>query len=101
MAKSADNNDVVGLYWYQQKSTLLMLWLFVVALAVLQVGLTHWHRQLVGQWQGLDTQRIDLQREYGRLMLERSALTAHGRVERVAKKKLNMSEPEEVQVIRP
>jgi cell division protein FtsL len=34
------------------------------------------------------------------LLLEKSALTAHGRVEKIAKRKLKMIEPIDVQVIR-
>lgn len=82
-------------YW------LLLIWLLVVVLAALQVATTHWHRELVAQWQSLEERQMELQQEYGRLMLERSALSAHGRVETVARKKLNMQEPEQLQVIAP
>jgi cell division protein FtsL len=72
----------------------------VVVCATLQVAATHWHRQLVAGWQDSEHQRLGLGQEYGRLLLEQSALTAHGRVERIAKDKLHMIEAIDVQVIR-
>jgi cell division protein FtsL len=66
----------------------------------LQVAATHWHRQLVSGWQVSEHQRLGLEQDYGRLILEQSALTAHGRVERIAKEKLHMIEAKDMQVIR-
>jgi len=85
----------------KQKYLILAAWLIVVVLAAMQVAVTHWHRGLVSHWQSLEERQMSLQQEYGRLMLEKSALSAHGRVETVARKKLNMQEPESVQVLAP
>jgi len=85
----------------KQRYLILAAWLVVVVLAAVQVAVTHWHRDLVGRWQKLEEQQLSMQQEYGRLMLQRSALSAHGRVETVARKKLNMQEPEDIQVIAP
>ena len=85
----------------RQRYLILAAWLLVVVLAAVQVAVTHWHRDLVSRWQKLEEQQLSMQQEYGRLMLQRSALSAHGRVETVAKKKLNMREPEDIQVIAP
>ena len=85
----------------RQRYLILAAWLIVVVLAAVQVAVTHWHRDLVSRWQKLEEQQLSMQQEYGRLMLQRSALSAHGRVETVAKKKLNMQEPEDIQVIAP
>ncbi len=84
------------------KKTLLLLiaWGLVVVCATLQVAATHWHRQLVASWQVSEKQRLVLEQDYGRLLLEQSALTAHGRVEKIAKEKLDMIEAKDVQVIR-
>lgn len=84
------------------KKTLVLLaaWGLVIVCATLQVAATHWHRQLVASWQVSEKQRLVLEQDYGRLLLEQSALTAHGRVEKIAKEKLNMIEAKDVQVIR-
>jgi cell division protein FtsL len=84
----------------KQSLILLACWLLVVLTATLQVSATHWHRQLVADWQVSEHQRLALEQDYGRLLLEQSALTAHGRVERMAKEKLEMIEAKDVQVIR-
>lgn len=79
---------------------LLLAWFVVIVSATLQVSATHWHRKLVSTWQVSEHQRLELEQDYGRLLLEQSALTAHGRVERIAKDKLDMREAQDVQVIR-
>lgn len=84
----------------KQNVLILCVWFVVIVCATLQVSATHWHRQLVADWQVSEHKRLSLEQEYGRLLLEQSALTAHGRVERIAKEKLNMMEAIEVQVIR-
>jgi cell division protein FtsL len=84
-----------------RKNTLIFVaWLVVIVCATLQVAATHWHRQLVSGWQVSEHQRLVLEQDYGRLLLEQSALTAHSRVERIAKEKLQMIEAIDVQVIR-
>jgi len=84
-----------------KKSLILFTgWALVILCATLQVSATHWHRQLVSDWQVSEHQRLSLEQDYGRLLLEQSALTAHGRVERIAKDKLQMIEAIDVQVIR-
>lgn len=84
----------------KQHGLIFLAWLMVVVCATLQVAATHWHRQLVAAWQVSEHQRLVLEQDYGRLLLEQSALTAHGRVERIAKDKLQMIEARDVQVIR-
>jgi len=84
----------------KQSLILFAAWLLVIICATLQVSATHWHRQLVSDWQVSEHQRLSLEQDYGRLLLEQSALTAHGRVERIAKDKLQMIEAIDVQVIR-
>jgi cell division protein FtsL len=84
----------------KQNALIFLAWFFVIVCATLQVTATHWHRQLVASWHVSEQQRLGLEQDYGRLVLEQSALTAHGRVERLAKEKLNMIEAIDVQVIR-
>lgn len=80
----------------------LSLALFIVLLisAAAQIAVVHWHRQWAGMWQQADKRQTFLQQDYGRLLLEKNSLAAHGRVERIARDQLNMTEPEQVQVIR-
>ncbi|MFT6113550.1 MAG: cell division protein FtsL [Oleispira sp.] len=84
----------------KHNTLILLAWLLVIVCATMQVAATHWHRQMVADWQVSEHQRLGLEQDYGRLLLEQSALTAHGRVERIAKEKLNMIEAIDVQVIR-
>ncbi len=84
----------------RQSLIIFIAWLVVIVCATLQVAATHWHRQLVSGWQVSEHQRLGLEQDYGRLILEQSALTAHGRVERIAKEKLRMIEAKDMQVIR-
>lgn len=76
------------------------LWALVVVSAVAQVQVVSWHRNLLQEWQGNDRTRHELAQEYTRLVLEKSTLTAHGRIDSLARKKLNMKEPEHTQVFR-
>jgi cell division protein FtsL len=84
----------------KQNLMILALWFVVIIGSTLQVAATHWHRNLVSDWQISEHQRLVLKQDYGRLLLEQSALTAHGRVERIAKDKLQMIEAKNIQVIR-
>ena len=85
----------------KQNVIILALWIVVIISAALQVSATHWHRQLVAGWQVSEHQHLVLEQDYGRLLLEQSALTAHGRVERIAKDTLQMIDAKDIQVIRP
>lgn len=84
----------------RQSLMIFIAWSIVIVCATLQVAATHWHRQLVAGWKVSEHQRLGLEQDYGRLILEQSALTAHGRVERIAKEKLHMIEAKDMQVIR-
>ncbi len=76
-----------------------LLWLAVVVSALVQIGVVNWQRDLIQVWQREDGRRAQLQEENSRLLLERSTLTAHGRIDQLARKKLNMTEPDKVQVL--
>ncbi|MAD47008.1 MAG: cell division protein FtsL [Oceanospirillaceae bacterium] len=81
------------------RSVSILLWLMVVLSALIQVGTVHWQRSLMQAWAAEDAHRAQLQQEYSRLLLERGTLTAHGRIDQQARKKLNMTEPDKVQVL--
>jgi len=53
----------------------------------------HQSRKLFVEAQQLHKQIDELNIEWGRLQLEQSAWSAHGRIERIARKKLNMKLP--------
>ncbi|MEQ3693699.1 MAG: cell division protein FtsL [Alcanivorax sp.] len=76
------------------------LWMLVIISAVAQVQVVSWHRNLLQEWQGTDRTRHELLQENTRLVLEKSTLTAHGRIDSLARKKLDMKEPEHTQVFR-
>ncbi|MCD8521117.1 MAG: cell division protein FtsL [Saccharospirillaceae bacterium] len=76
-----------------------ILWLAVLISASAQIGVVHWHRTLLQVWQQDDALRLQLLQEHTRLLLEKSTLTAHGRIDQQARKQLNMTEPDNVQVL--
>lgn len=78
----------------------VFLWGILVMSAVMQVLVSHAHRDLMQQWQKQDAVRVQLQQEYSRLVLERSTLSAHNRLDRQARHRLQMTEPTEIQVLR-
>jgi len=77
----------------------VLLWLAVVLSALLQIGIVHWQRSLMQHWAAEDSRRAQMQQEYSRLLLERGTLTSLGRIDQQARKKLNMTEPEQIQVL--
>ena len=75
-----------------------LLWLSVIASALVQVLAVQWHRDLMQEWQQTDQLRQTLRQEYSRLVLEKSTLTAHGRIDAEARRRLNMKDPDHTQV---
>lgn len=76
-----------------------MIWLAVLVSALVQVGVSQWHRELLGEWLALETRQRELNQEQTRLLLEHSTLTAYGRIDRNARKQLNMTEPDNIRVL--
>ena len=84
-------------------------WLVVsLALAVLASSLgvvyaKHQSRKLFVELDVLKNTRDEMNVEWGRLQLEQSTLATHGHIERSAKKRLNMVNPEyeQVLIVRP
>ena len=75
------------------------LWGFVVVSALVQIAQVQHHRDLLQVWQAADKQRYLFLQEHTRLVLEKSTLLANGRVDQLARKQLNMKDPEQVQVL--
>lgn len=70
---------------------LLAVLVLVSALAV--VYAKHESRKLFVELQNLETERDDMDVEWGQLQLEQSTLTTHGRVEKNASERMRMSIP--------
>ena len=80
--------------------------LLVIVVLLSAIGLVyskHQSRKLFVNLQQLKQQVIDLDTEWGQLQLEQSAWTDHGRIESIARDRLNMKHPqaEEVVFIKP
>ena len=89
----------------RQGMLLLAAFLFAVVM-VSAIGLVyskHKTRVLFVELQRLNKEVVSLDTEWGRLQLEQSAWSDHGRIERIARERLDMSIPEAEQVafIRP
>lgn len=76
----------------------------ILAIAVLTsafgvVYSKHLSRQLYIDLQKLETERDRMEVEWGQLQLEQSTLATNGRVENMARRKLNMRIPDEQSVV--
>lgn len=77
---------------------------FVLLIAVVgsAVGVTyskHKSRRFFVQLQELQQERDQLNIEWGRLQLERGAWATHGRIERIARERLEMRMPSQSDVV--
>ena len=59
----------------------------------------HQSRKLFVELQNVNKQIDELNIEWGRLQLEQSAWSAHGRIEKIARKRLGMKLPEANEVV--
>jgi len=81
---------------------LLILGLLLVVVIGSALGVIysrHESRKLFVELQQLNKQVDELNIEWGRLQLEQSAWSAHGRIERIAGNKLNMKLPDANEVV--
>ncbi len=76
-----------------QLTLLSGLILAVVLSAVAVIYSKHQSRKLFVELQALYQQIDELDIEWGRLQLEQSTWSSHGRIEEIARKKLNMTLP--------
>jgi cell division protein FtsL len=76
-----------------QFTVLGLLLVMVVSSAVAVVYARHESRKQFVELQQLSRERDELDIEWGRLQLEQGAWAAHGRIERIAREKLNMRLP--------
>lgn len=80
-------------------ASLLVLLVMVITSALSVIYSRHESRKLFVELQQLNKQVDELNIEWGRLQLEQSAWSAHGRIERIAASKLNMKLPDANEVI--
>lgn len=81
----------------------IVLAVVVLASSLGVVYTKHQSRKLFVELDVLKKERDEMNVEWGRLQLEQSTLATHGRIERTAKKRLNMVTPEyeQVLIVRP
>ena len=81
----------------------VVLFVAVVGSALTMTYVSHLNRQAFNQLQTELMIKNELQEEWGQLLLQHSTLTAHGRVDTIARKQLGMDVPDisRVQVVRP
>jgi len=78
-------------------STILFVLVMVTAIGL--VYSKHKTRKLFVELQQLNKEVVSLNTEWGRLQLEQSAWSDHGRIEQIAREKLDMVIPEAEQVV--
>ena len=80
-----------------------LLWLAVLASAIAVVRARHESRTLFVELERLNTERDELNIEWGQRQLEQSAWSNHGFVESVANTRLHMTlpKPDEVRIVAP
>lgn len=76
-----------------------LLFAFVMASAISLIYSKHQSRKVFVELQQLKHQVDDLNTEWSQLQLEQSAWSGHGRIEKIARKKLEMAMPESDSVI--
>jgi cell division protein FtsL len=72
-----------------------LLVIMLISTAVGVVYARHESRKLFVGLQQLERERDDLNIEWGRLQLEQGAWSSHGRIERIAREKLEMRMPDD------
>ena len=75
------------------------LLLLVMGSAIAVVYTKHQSRKLFVELQAVRKQIDELNIDWGRLQLEQSAWSAHGRIESIARKRLNMKLPDASEII--
>ena len=76
-----------------------LLFVLVLVSALMLIYSKHQSRKLFVELQQLNYQIDELNTEWGRLQLEQSAFSDHGRIERIARNRLSMVMPPSDEVI--
>lgn len=78
---------------------LVLLGIAVLASLVQIAAHRHTTRQLFVESQDLQAEQVELGREWGRLLLEQGTLVTHGRIEEIARQRLNMTLPDRKNIL--
>lgn len=91
--------SVIKLLFQSIRLRLLMPTVIVALLAILVCYIVQCNRKAYDQLQQTYSQRNDIDVKWGQLLLQYGTLTSYGRIEYLAKEKLNMIVPEQRKVI--
>jgi cell division protein FtsL len=78
----------------------LVLSALVMGSALAVVRVKHENRRLINEIESLRVEQERLEMEWSQLQLEQAALAHHGRIERLARDSLGMSEPRDYVIVR-
>lgn len=79
----------------------ILIWICVMASALIQIAITQSNRELMQAWSLLDRQTRDLRLEQTRMVLELGTLISYTRVDLRARAELDMMEADDVRVLKP
>ncbi|MCY0966021.1 cell division protein FtsL [Parathalassolituus penaei] len=79
----------------------ILIWICVMASALIQIAITQSNRELMQAWSLLDRQVKDLRLEQTRMVLELGTLISYTRVDLRARAELDMMEADDVRVLKP
>ncbi len=98
LRKAASDKQAVQYSW-QLKTVLGMLLLSMVLSSLGVVYVRHSTREMFNEWHQLQALRDEMNIEWTQLLLERSTLSAEGRVDHIAQHVLHMRPPEASEVV--
>ncbi|MCP1726099.1 cell division protein FtsL [Natronospira proteinivora] len=79
--------------------SILLALLLVVVTALSLVWARHESRVLFVELQSLESERDEMNMDWGRLQLEQSAWATKARIERIAREELDMQRPVDVEMV--
>lgn len=79
----------------------ILVWICVMASALIQIAISQGNRDLVQAWYMLERQSADLRQEQTRMILELGTLISYTRVDLRARSELDMIEADDVRVLQP
>jgi cell division protein FtsL len=97
--KAAVKPEVAAARMDASSLTALVLFIAVVASAVMLVWSKHQSRQLFQQLEALSSQHDEQQIEWGRLQLEQATWSENSRIEQIARERLGLDFPQQTKVV--
>lgn len=99
MLRRAASDKQLNQYSWQLKSVLGVLLFSMVLSSLGIVYVRHSTREMFNEWHQLQALRDEMNIEWTQLLLERSTLSAEGRVDYIAQHSLHMRPPERSEVV--